>query len=55
MRKYLVVGIYLEDDYQRFADSYEAESPEDAERMAPEDVCVAGVVELRDGEMVVVA
>jgi len=46
VRKYLVLGTY-EDDGARWADSYEAESPQAAEEMALADypgIVIAGVV-----------
>jgi hypothetical protein len=43
MTKFLVVGIYL-DDMTRFADTYETDTPEEAERQAPAGVTVAGVI-----------
>lgn len=71
MRKFLVIGFYDEtDDYQRFAQEFEAETPDEAERLAREFIDsgtdaedggpsdhfhVAGVVELQDGQMIVVA
>jgi hypothetical protein len=44
MAQFLVIGIYL-DDMQRFADTYEADTPEAAEAQAPAGVTVAGVVD----------
>lgn len=54
---YLVIG-YYEEDGQRWADSYWADTPEEAEALAKQGypgIAVAGVVELVDGEMQVVA
>ena len=57
--KYLIIGVYEDDDFSgRWADSYEAASPEEAEAMAAAehpDVIIAGVVAMVDGEMTVVA
>lgn len=52
MRKFLIIGLY--DDGQRWADSFEADTPEAAEMLAPSDIEVAGVVELVGNEMQVV-
>lgn len=52
--RYLVIGIY-EDDGQRWADSFDTETPEEAEALAPTGVIVAGVVIVKNGDMVVVA
>lgn len=60
MRRHLVIGYYPEDG-QRCADSYDTETPEEAERLFKRnygagDVRVAGVVALNDkGEMEVVS
>jgi hypothetical protein len=60
MKKYLVIGLYLDQDPpQRWADSVEAETAEEAEAAAlanydPQgdyQLAVAGVAELADGEM----
>ncbi len=56
LHTYLVVGVY--NDGTRWADSYEAVDTDKAEEMAKEaypEVEIAGVVELQDGKMVVVA
>lgn len=45
MRKFLVIGVY-DDDGTRFADEFEAETPDAAEACAPAGLIVAGVVEL---------
>lgn len=45
MRKFLVIGIYS-DDETRYADEYEAETPEIAEAQVPAGLIVAGVIEL---------
>lgn len=53
--EYLVIGLY--DDGQRWAESYEAESPAVAEALAEEDypeITIAGVVALVAGKMEVV-
>jgi hypothetical protein len=71
MTKYLVIGVWDGGDNGRWADTFEADSPEEAEQMAlgslSEDVndgkttnddyglVVAGVVALVDGVMKVVA
>lgn len=48
MKTYTVIALY-EDSFQRYADSVDADSPADAERIAqenaPEPILVAGVVE----------
>lgn len=48
MRKYTVLALY-EESYQRFGDSVEADSPEEAEAIvvenAPAPILVAGVIE----------
>lgn len=57
MRKFLLIGIYS--DGQRWANEYEAETPEEAEEMVAEsefsEVTIAGVIELVSGKMEVVA
>ena len=53
MSTYLVVAIYREDD-QRFAEDYEAATPDEAEKMALEDhpgLIIAGVID-KDGRVV---
>lgn len=64
MEKYLVIGLYLDQDPpQRWADSYECDTPEEAEQLALADydadgdyqLAVAGVVALRDGALSVAA
>ena len=53
---YLVIGYY--DCGERWADSYEADTPQDAENMAAEEypgVNIAGVVAIIDGKLVIVA
>lgn len=53
MQNYLVIGIYS-DDYQRFAEAYEAETSDEAEQIALDlhpGLIIAGV--LNDGGRVV--
>jgi hypothetical protein len=57
MAKYLVIALY-DDDAQRFAEDYEAGSPDEAEEMATIDhpgLTVAGVVTLVEGKIEVVS
>ena len=49
MKKYLVIAIYA-DDEQRWADSFDAADPQEAERMAhesvlPNEIIIAGVID----------
>ncbi len=44
LHPYTVVGVY-EDDHARWADSFYASSPEDAEDQVPSGIIVAGVFE----------
>ncbi len=64
LKDYLLIGAYLDQDPpQRFADSQQAESPEQAEAQTLEaydpqgdfELAIVGVVELVDGKMIVVA
>lgn len=52
-RQFLVVGLH-ESTYERWADTFEAETPQEAEAMAPDAVNVAAVIELVGGKMAVV-
>lgn len=54
MQKYLVIGIYKDSDNQRFAESYEADDPATAEKLACEErpgLIVAGVIN-EEGQVV---
>lgn len=55
-KKYLVIGLYASG--QRYADEFSADTPQDAENQAIEqvgDITVAGTIELKKGMVIEMA